>query len=138
MAAVRPAGPDPTMMTSRGSMYRPCCSSRGALRPAEPAEHDADSAERQPDGPHLALIEQHEAAEEADHEQEDGRHRDERGQQAEHDRARDRACWGNRLVADRADDTFDRVGRVGGPVGHATPGPGFVGAYPRRPSGGEL
>src|SRR5690242_11154606 len=127
MAEVRPAGPDPTMMMSRGSMS---VLSRCASRPAEPAEEHADSAQGQPRRPDLALVQEREAGNAPDSEQHERREHEQGGDEPDSDAAGDASRRLHRLVPDRRDRTLDGVGGSGGPVRHARSWRWVAGAYP--------
>src|SRR2546423_3952433 len=123
MAAVRPAGPDPMMTTSRTVMR--VLLARGRLRrsgfalaPAEPAGDHQDSAQCAPGRPHVALVHQHEAAEGPDRGQHQRRDEDDAREQAEDDGPSDGLRRLHRALAHQRDRAVDGVGGVSGPVAH--------------------
>src|SRR5690242_10418655 len=135
MAAVSPAGPDPTMMTSRVSMVprlRPgshlpargftlrsgFARSRTTSDPAEPPDDQEDSAEDRPGDPHVALRGDRDDAKDRDGEHGDRRHEHEYREQAEDDDAGNGVYRLHGALAHEADRVVDRVGGVGGPVAH--------------------
>src|SRR5579871_6777923 len=87
-AAVRPAGPDPMMITFRALMNVALVvvaarRSRVALGETEPAGGQEDSAQGEPSGEYVALIDENEATERAGRQDHERGRNDERGQQAE-------------------------------------------------------
>src|SRR5256886_2976524 len=125
-AAVSPAGPDPTMTSSRTSFMGrfPGSFGRGHLCPPRPAEHagdDEDSAEdevRRPDTPGQVDVDQ---PEQPDRHDGQGGSDEERREQPEDDRPGHVLGGCDRLVANGRDDPLDVVDRVGRPVAHGTP-----------------
>src|SRR5262245_31516168 len=120
-AAVRPAGPDPTMTRSRTSLMGPFPGSfrRGNRRPPRPAERagdDEDSAEDQVGGPDAGGDVDVDQPEEPDRHDRQGGEDEERRQEPEDDGPGDVLRRDDGPVADRRDDPLDVVDRVGRPV----------------------
>src|SRR5262245_38712559 len=128
-AAVRPAGPDPMMMMSRRSVVTTSLSApaapsggRDASRvpsgPQQPPDDHEDSAEREPRGPDLALVQGGEGAEKSGDEQ----HRRGDDEQGSEQAVRDGLAEGLRrpdcAIASERDRSFNGIRGVGRPVAH--------------------
>src|SRR5436190_13935851 len=128
MAAVSPAGPEPTMMTSRvsiGSSFAPGLSPTGArlqtLRsglarsritsvPAEPPAEHEDSAEPAPRGPDVSTRRDGQEAKRRDRGERERREQHERREHAVDDGSGDRLNRLDRAFAYEPDRVVDRVG----------------------------
>src|SRR6478736_1910722 len=103
MAAVRTAGPDPMMMTSRALMaaVSSVIDDRSGIAPApaeQPAE-DEDSTESEVRRPHATLVEQDQAPESGDDEHHDRGQRDEAREHAVHNGAGGDPSGNHRAIA---------------------------------------
>src|SRR3954453_18481304 len=145
MAAVRPAGPDPMMMTSRAFIRVvsvPAKVRSGiALGPAERSGDQEDSAKCHPGRPGMALVYEHERSERADEQQDYGRDRRQHGEQPVNDATGDCTGGFDRAVPPEPDGSLDDVGCFGRPVAHSdpriVPGPAAYMPRPAATPGGQ-
>src|SRR4051794_20413263 len=142
MAAVSPAGPDPTMTTSRTSLIasplrrgvcrelwevrlRRSCSCCGlSLPPGERSSQHADSPECHPRHPCVVIGSRQlvvGGSQGSKYHDEQDHHRaqnEERTQQPEDDHAGDSLCGHDGAIAHVRDGARDEIGRLGCPVSH--------------------
>src|SRR4051794_16538343 len=144
MAAVRPAGPEPTMMTfrvlvidvrSRSLVGRVTLAEEQRSHEAEDSTDDQVAEVHRPTLRQTQRQQHLQGAGGADEQQGEGDEPEDAGEQPEHDPARDVHGRLGGPLADLADDALDGVGELGRPAGvrEGVPGHGRR-AYSRAPN----
>src|SRR5262245_6118386 len=111
------------LMIALSSEWAEVCSRlRIALRPAERAGGDEDSAHREPSRPHVALLDDDDDPEKADERDDHCRDGDQEREKAEDDSPDDGVRGLDGAVANERNGAFDEVGGARGPVGHGVLG----------------
>src|SRR3954447_10033152 len=110
------------MMTSRAFMVRfrssPGAGSGGALGPTEPANGHEDSAQRQPGGPDVTLVDQNEPSEGPHRGQNQGGNNDQRRDEGVHDDSGGVLHRRHGAIANQRDRSHDHIRGASGPVAH--------------------